>query len=309
MPHLKRRRHGNALRTLFAPLMALLVSGCQSVAFSLLNSGRAPLPAIETVSYDNDHQLKLDIHRPASNSNRQPIAIFFYGGSWRSGSRSEYAFVGEALAKAGIVTAIPDYRRYPQGRFPDFEFDAAHAVRWVRDHAAELGGDPQRIFLVGHSAGAHIAALLATDQHYLASVAIKPRELAGVVGISGPYDFLPLTDPDLVEVFGAEKDWPESQPVNFVDGDEPPFLLLHGASDRVVWPRNSTSLQSRLQKVGVPVQYKSYPSMGHFRIVAAFRFDGMAPTLRDTADYILDRDGSLSRSAPPPAAGATSRNR
>ena len=295
-------------RRLNLALAALLIGGCKSIAFTVLNSGAPALPPVESAVYRIETGLALDIHRPAAKRTALPIAVFFYGGSWRSGSRSEYAFVGEALAQAGIVTVIPDYRLFPQGRFPDFEYDAAHAVRWVRDHSAELGGDSRRIFLIGHSAGAHIAALLATDARYLASVAMKPQDLAGVVGISGPYDFLPLTDPDLVEVFGAEKDWPVSQPVNFVDGDEPPFLLLHGADDRLVWPRNSASLQSRLQQAGVPVQYKIYPSMGHFRIVAAFRFHDLAHTLLDTADFILGGRRSLSRWAPPLEAGATSQN-
>ena len=211
----KRQRYGLLLRCTLAGVAALLASGCQSLGFGLLNSGRSSTPAVESVIYEPVHDLALDIHRPPTWAAGQPIAIFFYGGSWRSGSRCDYAFVGEALARSGIVTVIPDYRQYPQGHFPDFEFDAAHAVRWVRDHAAEIGGDPQRIFLVGHSAGAHIAALLATDQSYLASVAIKPRELAGVIGVSGPYDFLPLTDPALGEVFGAEEDWPAAQPGNF----------------------------------------------------------------------------------------------
>lgn len=297
------------MRRLLACSIALLISGCQTVAFSVLNTGHGELPALETITYDEKLNLKLDIHRAKPGSQKPPIAVFFYGGSWRSGNRGEYAFVGEALAAKGILTIVPDYRVFPQGRFPDFEYDAAHALRWVFDHAAELGGDPQRIFVVGHSAGAHIAALLGTDKRYLNSVNLAPRELAGIVGISGPYDFLPLTDPDLVEVFGKEQDWPTSQPVNFVDGDEPPFLLLHGASDKVVRPKNSTSLQSRLENAGVAVQYKSYPSLGHFRIVAAFRFHGLAPTLGDTADYILDGGRSLSRPVPAPAAGATSRNR
>lgn len=276
-----------ATRPLLACLVALLVSGCQAVAFNVLNSGRTTLPPIETRTYDESLGLKLDVHRPGSILAKPPIAVFFHGGSWRSGSRAEYGFVGEALARRGIIAIIPDYRVFPQVRFPEFEFDAAHAVRWVFDHADELGGDRQRIFLVGHSAGAQIAALLGTDQHYLASVGLVPKDLAGIVGLSGPYDFLPLTDPDLIEVFGEKKDWPASQPVNFVDGDEPPFLLLHGLADRVVWPRNSTSLQARLQKVGVPVQLITYPSIGHFRIAAAFRFHGLAPTLGDTADFIL----------------------
>lgn len=277
----------SATRALSACLVAVVISGCQTVAFSVLNAGNRTVPAMESLPYDEKLGLELDIHRPRAGTENPPIAVFFYGGSWRSGSRADYAFVGEALAQAGIITVIPDYRKFPQGRFPDFEFDAAHAVRWVFDHARELGGDPKRIFVVGHSAGAHIAALLGTDQHYLASVGIAPKDLAGIVGISGPYDFLPLTDPDLVDVFGEEKDWPASQPVNFVDGDEPPFLLLQGLGDRVVWPRNSTSLQSRLQKVDVPVRLITYPSIGHFRIAAAFRFHGFAPTLRDTTEFLL----------------------
>jgi acetyl esterase/lipase len=160
-------------------------------------------------------------------------------------------------------------------------------VRWVRDHATEIGSDPERVFLVGHSAGAHIAALLATDRRYLDSVGIAPRTLAGVVGISGPYDFLPITDPDLIDVFGPETAWPASQPVNFVDGDEPPFLLLHGSDDRIVWLRNSTSLNRRLKESGVASRLITYPSVGHFHIAAAFRFERLAPTLRDTADFIL----------------------
>ena len=276
-----------ATRALLACLIAVLVSGCQTVAFSVLNSGRPALPPLETRTFDEALALKLDIHRPAPSSAKPPIAVFFYGGSWRNGDRAEYAFVGDALASRGILAVIPDYRVFPQARFPEFEFDAAHAVRWVFDHAEELGGDQQRIFVVGHSAGAQIAALLGTDQHYLASTGLKPKDLAGIVGIAGPYDFLPLTDPDLVEVFGEKKDWPASQPVNFVEGDEPPFLLLQGLADKVVWLRNSTSLQSRLSKVDVPVRLITYPSIGHFRIAAAFRFPGLAPTLRDTADFIL----------------------
>lgn len=280
-------RLGAGLRVLCVALAATLASACQGIAFTVLNSGSPSLPAVETVVYRSESGLALDIHRPATNRKAGPVAVFFYGGSWRNGNREEYAFVGEALAKAGVVAVIPDYRVYPQGRFPDFEYDAAHAVRWVRDHAGELGADPRRIFLVGHSAGAHIAALLATDSRYLADVGLRPKDLAGVVGISGPYDFLPITDPDLIDVFGEAAEWPASQPVNFVDGDEPPFLLLHGSDDRIVWPRNSESLQSHLQKAGVAARLLRYPSIGHFRIVAAFRFHALAPTLKDTTDFLL----------------------
>jgi acetyl esterase/lipase len=287
MTSLEWHRLGIALRLAFACTTALLASACQTVAFSVLNSGDHALPAIESITYDGKPGLKLDVHRSVAQPGKRPIAIFFYGGSWRNGSRGDYAFVGAALARSGITAVIPDYRVFPQGRFPDFEFDAAHAVRWAFDHADELGGDPRRIFLIGHSAGAHIAALLGTDSRYLTSVGIAPTDLAGVIGISGPYDFLPLTDPDLIEVFGESRDWPASQPVNFVDGDEPPFLLLHGLDDRVVWPQNSRSLQSKLRDQKVSARLITYPSMGHFRIIAAFRYPGLAPSLRDSVDFML----------------------
>jgi acetyl esterase/lipase len=275
------------LRTTMVCSTALLISACQTVAFSVLNSGGDELPAIESITYDEALGLKLDVHRASAQTSKPPIAVFFYGGSWRSGNREDYAFAGAALAKSGITTVIPDYRVFPQGRFPDFEFDATHAVRWAFDHADEIGGDPDRIYLIGHSAGAHIAALLGTDRRYLASVGIAPTDLAGVIGISGPYDFLPLTDPDLIEVFGEARDWPASQPVNFVDGDEPPFLLLHGLDDRVVWPRNSQSLLSKLRDHKVSAELITYPLIGHFRIIAAFRYPGLAPSLRDSVDYML----------------------
>ena len=289
-------RRATTLRTALACTIALAISGCQAVAFGVLNNSKQSLPPRESATYDETLELKLDVHRSNPAPSKPPIAVFFYGGSWRNGSREQYAFVGTALAKVGIITVIPDYRVFPQGRFPDFEYDAANAVRWVYDHAVELGGDPRRVFLVGHSAGAHIAALLATDKRYLETVDLVPSDLAGVVGISGPYDFLPLTDPDLIEVFGAAEDWPESQPVNFVDGDEPAFLLLHGADDRVVWPRNSSSLESKLTAKGVDASLVTYPSMGHFRIVAAFRYNGLAPTLNDTAHFMLAPNRSSHRS-------------
>lgn len=265
-------------------LLPMLCS-CQSVAFGLLNAGHVWVPAI-TRSYAPDRNLELDIYRPASPSAGAPVALFFYGASWRYGSRMDYAFVGEALARAGILTLVVDYRTYPQVRFPGFEVDAASAVRWASEHVGEYGGNPHRIFLVGHSAGAQIVALLATDAHYLAAEGLQPRDLAGVVGIAGPYDFLPLTDPELIEVFGPESAWPASQPVNFVDGDEPPFLLLHGQGDRRVWPRNSEAMERKLRAAGVRVIYMRYPGLGHFRILAGFRYPRIAPTLRDTAAFI-----------------------
>lgn len=287
------------MRTVLRSLLALasvpFFCGCQAVVFGVVNVGHHGIePATRTYSAAQD--LKLDIYRPPGDVRSAPVALFFYGGSWRIGERAQYAFVGRALAMRGIVTMVADYRKYPGGKFPVFEEDAAAAARWTVDHCAEFGGDPRRVFLVGHSAGAHMAALLGTDARYLGAQGLKPKDFAGVVGIAGPYDFLPLTDPDLVEVFGPERDWAASQPVNFVDGDEPPFALLQGDADKVVAPKNAVSLRDRLVAAGVPVVYHRYPGISHLKIVGGFRYPSMAPTLGDVASFITTTPAAAERS-------------
>ena len=214
--------------------------------------------------------------------------MFFYGGRWQDGNRRQYAFVGKALAANGIVAVLPDYREYPAVRFPAFVEDAARAVAWARQHAQALGGDPSRLYVAGHSAGGHIAALLGTDARYLRAQGFAPRDLAGVIAIAGPHDFLPITEADIAGIFGPPERYPDSQPVNFVDGDEPPFLLLHGSDDDLVRPRNSVSLAERLQAAHEPCELKLYPGIGHIRILAAMdlSYDRLAPTLDDVKAFV-----------------------
>lgn len=265
--------------------MLPLLAGCQTVFFRAMNTGGPSLAPVTRV-YAAAEGLKLDVYRPPAASAATPVVLFFYGGSWRDGERDEYRFVGRALAAKGILTIIPDYRKYPSGRFPIFEQDAAAAAHWTFEHAAEFGGDPCRVFVAGHSAGGHMAALLATDASYLHTWHLQPRDFAGAIGIAGPYDFLPLTDPKLIEVFGPERDWPLSQPINFVNGDEPPFLLLQGSGDRIVEPRNAVALADALKKAGEPVTLRSYAGIGHFRILAGMRYTSLAPTLADVARFV-----------------------
>jgi acetyl esterase/lipase len=260
------------------------LSGCQRAYFAAINAGHAPATA--SAAYGPDPAQRVDIYRPATTQDA-PVVLFFYGGSWQGGRRADYAFVGAALAERGMLAVVADYRRFPQVRFPDFVADGALALRWTRDHAADFGADPQRLFVAGHSAGAHIAALLATDAQYLQRVGLAPRDLRGAIGIAGPYDFLPITDPDLKPIFGREADWPRSQPVNFVDGDEPPFLLLHGEDDKLVWPRNSERLAARLRGAGIAVDYRPYPDLGHVRILGGLRSAAFAPTLSDVEAFVI----------------------
>jgi acetyl esterase/lipase len=239
------------------------------------------------VSYMPGERGMLDVYSPKDAKNA-PVAVFFYGGSWQMGRRNLYRFVGHALAKRGIVTIIPDYRVYPQIRFPDFLKDGAMAVRWARDNAASFGGDADRIFVMGHSAGGHIAAMLALDPQWLAGEGLDPaKDVAGLVGLSGPYDFLPLQSESLVAVFQGNNR-PETQPINFVTASAPPAFLATGDEDEIVLPRNAAHLSARLREVNVPVEYEVYPGRGHFGTIMAMigPLHYLAPVLDDVARFI-----------------------
>jgi acetyl esterase/lipase len=215
------------------------------------------------------------------------VVVFFYGGRWQSGSRENYLFVAEALADAGIITVIPDYTLYPEVRYPAFVEDGAMAVQWVLHNIARFGGDPDSIYLAGHSSGAYIAAMLALDERFLETGIVK-----GTVGIAGPYDFLPLGSGDLRRIFGTADDLSETQPINHVDGDEAPFLLITGESDRVVDPGNSLRLAARIREHGGRVRTALYPHTGHRLVVGSLSrpLRGLAPTLRDMLSF-LDASG------------------
>lgn len=232
---------------------------------------------------------KLDIYwpTPTRTDNRQsglPVIVFIYGGSWQDGDKDGYSFVGRALASRGFLVAVPDYRLVPQVRYPTFLEDNAAAVKWVIDNAAEYGGDPSRIVLVGHSAGAYNAAMLALDERWLGSAR---RNVKGFVGLAGPYDFLPLDGPVTQAAFGNATEPETTQPIKFATADDPPALLLHGAKDTTVEPRNSETLRSRLIQAGADARVKIYPGLGHVEILTALSrpFRGKAPVLDDTAAF------------------------
>lgn len=231
----------------------------------------------------------MDIYRPASAAGPLPMTVFFYGGSWRSGNRADYLFLATALARAGMVVVVPDYRLHPEAQFPDYLADAARAVAAARAGAAAWGADPERLALAGHSAGAWIAAMLALDPRYLAAAGDSRAHLTGVVGIAGPYDFLPIESPRVRAVFAAATDQRTTQPITYADGAGPPMLLLHGADDDIVEPRNSTILARRIKAAGGTADVRIYPGTGHIGILSSFApllRDG-SPALADTARFIL----------------------
>lgn len=231
---------------------------------------------VEAAAYGPHDRQRLDVMRPAGPrrsrtraDGAQPLVVFFYGGSWKRGTRANYRFVGEALTASGYVVAIPDYGIYPEVRFPEFVEDGARAVRWVRDNAVRFGGDPDSVYLIGHSAGAHIVALLALDERYLTAAGVPLAVIKGVVGLSGPYAFHPLATRSVRPIFEHLADPNAARPITFVDGTEPPMLLLHGATDSTVDAANSRTLADRIRAVGGRVRHVEYPREGHIGLLLA----------------------------------------
>jgi acetyl esterase/lipase len=290
-----------AARAAVVALVAGAVSACSAITFGIANAPAAfgPYERKADIAYGPEQRQTLDVYVPKTEgpadvalANR-PVVVFWYGGSWQRGSKSDYRFVGAALAERGFITVLPDYRLYPDARFPDFLDDAAHAVAWVQEHAQEFGGDPHRVVLMGHSAGAHTAAFLALNREFLARRGAKPEWIAGLVGLSGPYALAPNTRA-LNRIFAApwgESDW---QPVRFVTSQAPPTFIAHGLSDSLVSVKQAEQLRDALKAKGVRVEAELYPSTGHAATIAGFSKParGSAPTLDETVAFL----GSLTSS-------------
>lgn len=251
---------------------------------------------ITSAAFGADSRQTLDVYRPAGADGRLPILVFFYGGSWNSGSKSGYSWLGRALAAQGFVTVIPDYRLARKAPFPAFLEDGAAAVRWAIAHAAEIGGDPQRIIIAGHSAGAYNAAMLAYDERWLG----RDKALVkGFIGLAGPYDFLHYASPVTDEVFGSVPDKPSTQPVNHVGPGDPPAFIGTAAGDQTVHPSNATSMTAKLRAAGVRVERRSYAHVGHVGILIAIArpLRGRAGVLEDMVRFAREATSQASRSS------------
>lgn len=234
---------------------------------------------------------QLDIWAPAQRGAKKlPVVIFFYGGAWVKGSRQEYGFVGRAFAANGFIAVIPDYRLVPGVVFPTFVQDSAQAVKWVRDHIADYGGDPARITLSGHSAGAYNAAMVAIDGRYLRAIGVDPKVVRAAALFAGPYDFYPFDGPRSRAAFGA---WPrpaETQPVTYVTADAPPLFIAQGTADDVVKPRNAPRLAKQMRAAGAPFVLREYPGKSHNDLVMGLSvpFRRQAPTLAESVAFLKD---------------------
>jgi acetyl esterase/lipase len=279
-------------RAALAGLGGMLAAGCGRLSFIAAN-----VPAVfgdyqrhADISYGTNPRQRLDVYVPNKVPVGQPcpLIVFWHGGRWSFGDKADYRFVGAALAGLGYVAVLPNYRHYPEVTMPGFMDDAARAGQWAAVHGSGFGADKNRLYLMGHSAGAHLAALAALDPRYFAATGGPVPSIAGVIGLSGPYDFLPLLEADVQDMFGPPPRYPDSQPINFVRPDAPPMLLVHGLKDDTVWPKNSRNLATALAAQGVPVTLRLYPKLLHADTVAALSLParGRAPTLADIAAFI-----------------------
>ncbi len=272
----------------------MAAAGCSRIAFLAANVPAAfgAYARHTNISFGADPQHRLDVYVPHLEAVApRPVVVFWHGGRWSFGDKADYRFVGAALAELGYVAVLANYRHYPRVKMPGFMEDAVRASRWASENAAKFGADASRLYLMGHSAGAHMAALVTLDPRYFAAAGPAPP-IAGVIGLSGPYDFLPLLEADVQDMFGPALKYPDSQPINFVRAGAPPMLLVHGLKDETVWPKNSRNLATALRSRGVPVTLKLYSNVLHADTVAALSLParGRAPTLADIAAFVERRD-------------------
>jgi acetyl esterase/lipase len=232
---------------------------------------------------------RLDIYAPNGTAAGAglPVIVFFYGGSWASGEKNDYQFLGQALASRGFVVAIPNYRLVPDVAFPAFVNDGALALRWVTENVGAHGGDPRRIVLTGHSAGAYNAIMLALDHSYLATAGVDAHAIRGFAGLAGPYDFLPFDVDSTRNAFGQTPDPQATQPLRYARADGPPLLLLWGERDTTVRRRSITNMERAARAAGEPVEAKIYPRVDHVGIMLALSvpFRGNAPVLHDMTEF------------------------
>lgn len=244
---------------------------------------------VPDIAYGSVPGQRADLHLPPGAASPRSVVLFFHGGRWSYGQKEQYRFVARALSARGHAVAVCDYRKYPEVRFPAFVEDAAAATAWALRELPGRGVPPGRVFLMGHSAGAHLAALSTLDRRYAEGHGFDPDSLTGLVLLSAPFDFLPIREDDLKDIFGPDEEHPRSQPLRFVRPGLPPMLILHGRRDRTVHPAGAARFASAVREAGGDVKAVFYDLLTHTNILAAlsdrigFLF---APVLDDVTSFL-----------------------
>lgn len=224
-----------------------------------------PIETTEDIAYGQEDWQKLDVYPQDKTA---PVVVFIHGGSWRHGRKDQYRFAADAFYRQGYTVVLPDYIKYPdaQAKYPSFAIDGAKAVAWVKENIDQYNGNADQIFVAGHSAGAHTALMLSVDKQFLNAEGVAPKDILGVIGIAGPYSFIP--DWEVTKaVFGPPENYPLMDALNYVDGDEPATLLLHSAADQQVGQYNQEKLAAALESENVDVTAVYYKTPGHIDMV------------------------------------------
>ncbi|MBI1215163.1 MAG: alpha/beta hydrolase fold domain-containing protein [Alphaproteobacteria bacterium] len=281
------RRKPSFTGLLAALLFPFFLAGCSGLQALDLVVPHTGYSLKSDIAYGRGPRQKLDVYVPAQPDASRAVVVFFYGGSWQDGEKDLYRFAGQAFAEKGFVAVLADYRLYPDVYFPAFMEDCAGALRWTRRHIAQYGGDPANIFVAGHSAGAYNAVMLALDTRYLQDAGESPADIRGVIGLSGPYDFLPFDEEPIRALF-SKAPAARTQPVNFVRRGAPPMLLAWGDEDTRVKRRNIASLSRKLRAAGDAVEVHIYKGLDHpdTALALASGFRDRAPELRDIVNFI-----------------------
>lgn len=268
---------------------ALIITGCTQVGVGVANIPVhfSDLEIKKNISYGTKDWQKLDLYIPnKAKKEKLPIIVFFHGGRWTDGSKNMYQFVGQAFAKKGYIVAIADYSKYPKVKFPTFVEDGAKAIAWTHSNIAQHGGNPDNLFISGHSSGAHIGALITADERYLKAEGKKSSIITAFAGLAGPYDFVPEAE-DLKDIFGPPEKYPEMTVTTFIDGKEPSMFLLWGAKDNAVWERNIILLREQIKRKKGQVETKIYPNLDHVDIISSLTWfmRSKAPILNDVTEF------------------------
>jgi len=281
------------IRKAFTVLCALMLSGCSGAKLLDMVTPYNGYTLMPDIAYNNGPMRKMDVYLPSRPAASACAVFFLYGGSWQSGHKDIYRFVGQALATEGCVTAIPDYRQYPSVKYPDFLTDSADAFVYFYRHAREYSVNPENIFILGHSAGAYNALMITLDKTYLKKAGGSTDWVRGVIGLAGPYDFLPFTDPKVKDIFSTAPD-SKTQPINYAHAQMPPLLLATGADDTEVYPKNTYNLAKALQDLGNDVSVITYPKTDHVGAVLPLSvpFRKSTPALKDIMDFIAAKQST-----------------